>query len=108
AARKRGPELPRRDVEREVPRNDQADDAERLAKRHVDTPGHRDRLAVVLVDRTGVEVEDLRHHADLAARACDRLADVARLDARELLVVLLGERRQSAEEARTIGRSDGS
>src|SRR5581483_9186645 len=35
AARERGAELPRRDVEREVPRHDQPDDAERFAERHV-------------------------------------------------------------------------
>ena len=82
AARERRPELPRRDVEREVPRRDQPDDAERLAERHVDAARDRNRLAVVLVDRARVEVEDLRDHADLAARAGDRLADVARLDPR--------------------------
>ena len=59
AARERGPELPARDVQREVPRDDQPDDAERLAKGQVDPAGDRDRLAVVLVDRAGVEVEDL-------------------------------------------------
>jgi hypothetical protein len=51
-------------------------------------------------------VEYLRHHADLAARAGDRLARVARLDARELLVVLLDERREPAQEARPVGRGD--
>ena len=35
----------------------------------VDAARDRDRLAVVLVDRPGVEVEDLRDHPDLAARA---------------------------------------
>ncbi len=80
-ARERGAELPARDVEREVPGHDQPDDAERLAEGHVDAAGDRDRLAVVLVDGARVVVEDLRDHADLAARARDRLADVARLDA---------------------------
>ena len=42
AARERRPELPRRDVEREVPRRDQADDAERLAERHVDAARDRE------------------------------------------------------------------
>ena len=42
--------------------DDQADDAERLAEGHVDAARDRDRLAVVLVDRAGVEVEDLRDH----------------------------------------------
>ena len=90
----RRPELPARDVRREVPRDDEPDDAERLAERRRDAAGDRDRLAEVLVDRAGVEVEDLRDHADLAARAGDRLADVLGLDPRELLGVLFDERRE--------------
>jgi ParB family chromosome partitioning protein len=106
AARERRRDLPRRDVEREVPGHDRGDDAERLPEGHVDAARDRDRLAVVLVDRSGVEVEDLRHHRHLAAGARDRLADVPRLDARELLGVLLDERRQAAQEARAVGRRD--
>ena len=94
-----GPELPARDVEREVPGDDQPDDAERLAEGQVDPAGDGDRLAVVLVDRARVEVEDLRDHADLAARAGDRLADVLRLDPRELFGVLFDERRKPPQEA---------
>ena len=108
AARERRPELPARDVRREVPRDDEPDDAERLAERRGDTAGDRDRLAAVLVDRAGVEVEHLRDHADLAARPRDRLADVLRLDPRELLGVLLDERREPAQESRTVGRRDGA
>jgi hypothetical protein len=51
-------------------------------------------------------VQHLRDHADFAARAGDRLADVPRLDPCELLVVLLDERREAAEERRTVGRRD--
>jgi hypothetical protein len=83
------PELPAGDVEREVPGHDQADDTEGFAKRGGDSAGGGDRLAVVLVDRAGVVVEDLRGHSDLAASSRDRLADVLRLDAGELLAVLL-------------------
>ena len=46
AARERGAELPGGDVEREVPGDDQPDDAERLAEGHVDAAGDGDRLAV--------------------------------------------------------------
>jgi hypothetical protein len=52
-------------------------------------------------------VEDLRDHADLAARSGYRLADVARLDARQLLVVLFDERREPAEQPCAVGGSDG-
>ena len=62
----------------------------------------------MLVDRAGVEVEHLRDHPDLAARAGDRLADVLRLDPGELLGFLLHERRKTAEEAGAVGRYDGA
>ena len=84
------------------------DDAERLTERHVNTARHGDGLAVVLVDRARVEVEDLRDHADLGAGAGDRLADVLRLDPRKLLRVLLDERREPPEEPRPVGGSDGA
>jgi hypothetical protein len=51
-------------------------------------------------------VEDLGDHADLAARARDRLADVARLDAGELLPALFDERREPAEQPCAVGGSD--
>src|SRR5262249_31352359 len=76
AAGERRAELPARDVEWEVPRHDQPDDAERLAERDVDPAGDGDLGAAVLVDRTGVEVEDAGDHRDLGAGARDRLADV--------------------------------
>ena len=82
------------------------DDAERLAEGRVHPARDGDRLAVVLVDRAGVEVEDLGDHADLAARARDRLADVLRLDLGELLGVLLDERREPPQQARPVGRGD--
>ena len=107
-AGERGAELPAGDVEREVPGDDQPDDAEGLAEGEVDAAGDRDRLAVVLVDRARVEVEDLGDHPDLAARAGDRLAHVLRLDACELLAVLLDERGQPAQEAGPVGRRDGA
>ena len=106
-AGERGPELPGRDVEREVPGHDQPDDAERLAERQVDAAGDGNRLAVVLVDGAGVEVEDVGDHPDLAARAGDRLADVRRLDPRELLGVLLDERREPPQQPPPVGGRDG-
>ena len=99
-----GPSFQRGDVEREVPGDDQPDDAERLAESQVDAAGDGDRLAVVLVDGAGVEVEDVGDHADLAARAADRLADVCGLDPRELFAVLLDERREPPEQPPAVGR----
>ena len=103
ATGERRPELPGGDVEREVPGDDQPDDAERFPERHVDAARDRDRLAVVLVDRARVEVEDLCDHRHLAAGACDRLADVARLDPSQLLRALLDEHRDAAQQPRPVG-----
>src|SRR5262245_51954175 len=103
AARERRTELPARDVRREVPRDDEPDDAERLAERGRNASRDRDRLAAVLVDGARVEVEDLRDHADLASRARDGLADVLGLDPRQLLAVLLHQRRDPAQELRAVG-----
>ena len=91
---------------REVPGDDQPDDAERLAKGRGHAASDRNRLAAVLVDGARVEVEDLRDHPDLAAGARDRFADVLRLDPRELFGVLFDERREPAQETRPVGRRD--
>jgi hypothetical protein len=53
-------------------------------------------------------VEHLRDHRNFAARSADRLADVARLDTRELLVMLFDERREAAQKRGAIGRCDGT
>ena len=53
--------------------------------------GHRDRVAQQALGGRGVVAEGVGHHPHLAARVADRLARVARLEHRELLVVL-GER----------------
>ena len=103
-----GPSFQEAMLTREVPGHDQADDAERLPERERLAAGDRDRLAVVLVDGAGVEVEDLRDHAHLAARARDRLADVARLDPRQLLRVLLDQRRQPPQQPGAIGGRHGA
>ena len=63
-------------------------DADRLAQGQVEAGlGDRDRLAEDLVRRAGVVVEDEARPDDLAARARDRLADVAALELGELLAV---------------------
>jgi hypothetical protein len=48
-------------------------------------------------------VQHLADHADLTARSRDRLADVPRLDPRQLFVVLLDERREAAQQPRAVG-----
>ena len=108
AGRERGPELPARDVEREVPRHDQPANAERLAKGDVGAAVDGNRLAVVLVHGAGVEMEDVGDHRHLAARTGDRLSHVPRLDLRQLLGVVLDETREPPEQAGAIGHPDGA
>jgi hypothetical protein len=57
AGRERRAELPARNREREVPRDDEADDAERLAERHVDAARDGNRVAEQPLGRPGVVVE---------------------------------------------------
>ena len=78
--------------------DDQADDAERLAEGHVDAAGDRDRLAEQPLRRARVVAEGVDDHPDLAARVADRLAGVARLEHRQLLV-RAGQRRRRARAA---------
>ena len=99
AAGQRRAELPAGDQQREVPRRDQPDHAERLVEGHRHATGHRDGVAQVLVDRTGVVVEHVGHRADLATARGDRLADVGRLELRELLAVLLDRGRPAGGAA---------
>ena len=79
--------------------HDQGDDAERLAEGHVDAARDRDRLAEEALGRAGVVVEDVDDHADLAARVADRLADVARLELRELFGCALDRGGDAAQQA---------
>src|SRR2546423_1128939 len=70
--------------------------------------GDRNRLAVMLVDGAGVEVEDIGDHAHLPARVGEWLAGVGGLQPRQLLAVLLHERRDAAQQASTIGGLHGA
>ena len=103
-----GPSFHDGEHQRKVPRHDEPDDAERLAERHVHAARDRDRLAVVLVDGAGVEVEDVGDHAHLPARVAQRLAHVGGLQPRELFAVLLDEPRDAAQQAHAIGRLHGT
>ena len=100
AGRERGRDLPRGDHEREVPRHDQAHDAERLAEGHVDAAGDGDRVAEQALRRARVVAERLHHHLHLAARVGDRLADVAGLERGEVLRRAPRARRRGGAAAR--------
>ncbi len=75
------------------------DDADRLAERHRDAPVDRDRVAQEPLRRAGEVAEGRDRAADLAAGGLDRLAGVARLEQRELLVGVLERRREVAQDA---------
>ena len=53
-------------------------------------------------------MEDLGDHADLSARAGDRLACVSRLELRESLMLLLDQHREPVQEAAPVGGGDGA
>ncbi len=67
-------------------------------------PGHRHGGAAVLVHRSGVEVQDLGHHAHLATAVGDGLAHVAGLEPGQLLAVLLDLCGEPAQQAGPVGR----
>jgi hypothetical protein len=62
---------------------------------HVDSAGDGNGLTMVLVDRPGVEVEDVGDHPHLTARVRDGLAHVAGFQPGQFLAVLLDEHRQA-------------
>ena len=101
------PELPGGDREREVPGRDQPDHAERLAEGHVDAARHRDARAEQALRRARVVLEDVGHHADLATRVRDRLADVARLEPGELVGALTHRRGEPPQELGAVARAHG-
>ena len=108
AGGQRGTKLPRGDRDREVPGDDQRDHPERLAERHVDAAGDRDGAAEEALGGAGVVVEDVDDHDDLAARIADRLADVARLESRQLVRVVGHGRGEAAQELCPVARCHGA
>src|SRR5581483_7934734 len=94
--------------QREVPRDDGPDDAERLAHEHDDVvrPGRSD-LVVDLVDRLAVVRDALRCERDVdAAGIANRLAHVERLEERELVAVLANELGEADEDALALLRRE--
>ena len=100
ARRERRPHLPDGHHQRVVPRADAGDDADRLA------PDHRrvaldvlaGRLALEVARRAGEEAEVVGRERHLVARGHERLADVDRLELRELVGVLLDHVGERVEE----------
>ncbi len=90
---KRRAELPCGHEEREVPRHDRGDDAERLARDHGERVaiGRRD-LVIDLVDRLGIPLDGVHHASDVDIHGeGDGLAHVERFEKSEFVRMLLDE-----------------
>ena len=100
-----GRDFPDRHHQRVVPRRHLADHADRLAARERGVALHvlARRAPLQAARGAGEEAQVVGHHRDLVARdRLDRLARVERLQARDLLAVLLdrvGERQQRLRSA---------
>ena len=102
AGRERGRELPGRHQQRVVPRHDLGGDADGLLQRvEEQRAADRSRAAGDRRDRGRVEAEVLGGTCDLGLDGRDRLADVARLELRELLAVRARSRRRARAGAAT-------
>ena len=111
AAGQRGPELPGRHQQREVPRDDLPDDADRLLEREgqVARPGwaqrERDRVALDLRRPARHVVEQVGGERDVGdARDRHRLAVVERLEQRQLVAVLEDQVAEAVHDLAALGR----
>ncbi len=84
ARRERGREAPAGDRHREVPRHDDADNAERLAKRDVDAARHRNLPSEHPLGRSGVVGQHIANVACLPTCIADRVPRVRDLELRQL------------------------
>ena len=104
ARRERRSELPRRHHERVVPGDDLGRDADWLFQR-VEEERATDRVGAPGDgrDRGAVEAEVLDGLVELGLDGCDRLADVARLELRELGTIRLDRVGERVQEPRALG-----
>src|SRR5215212_4530913 len=94
--------LPARDREREVPRDDEPDDAGRLAEGDVNAARDGDAVAEKALWHPGVVVEGLGDHLHLSARVAYGLACVLRLQPRQVLPLGVEGVGEAAQQTRTI------
>ena len=93
-----GTRLPRRHEHRVVPRRDAHGDADGLADHHAHgLARYLERLAVLVLDHAGVELEGVRRVEHVHARLLEELAHLQALEAREVLGALAEERRGSVQ-----------
>ena len=108
AGRERGRDLPRRHQQRIIPRRDRADHAERLAQHQVHDAGFGvGDAAVDLVDALGHElIVSTTAGRSIDDHVGDRLAHVERLEHRELLGVLVDQRREAIQDFHARARRE--
>ncbi len=111
AGRQRGADLPRRHVERVVPRGDRGAHAERLAHDRggeaLDVLAGRPALEVAAGGGEEAQVVDGEREVE-RARETQRLAGVAALRARELVGVVLEQVGEPVEHRRALGGGDAA
>ena len=106
AADERRHDLPGGDRDREVPRRDHADDADRHADAHVELVGELGgrRLAVEAPALAGHVVAHVDRFLDVSPGLGEHLAHLARHQLGELLLVLGDERREAEDDLAALRR----
>ena len=104
AVRERGRDLPGRNRDRKIPRRDEADDADRLARHlDVDAGAHRRQLLAREAQRfAGEELEDVPGPRRLADAFGQRLAFLARQEPAELVLAREDFGADAIEEVRSL------
>jgi hypothetical protein len=94
--------LPARYGEREVPGDDEAHDAQRFAKSHIDAPRDRNGVTEQTLRHPCVVVEGLRYHRHLTAGVAYRFAGVLRFQSRQVLLFRVECVSETPEQARAV------
>ena len=105
-AHERRDDLPRGNGDREVPRRDHADHADRLPDAHLELVGQlrRRRVAEEAPALAGHVVAHVDRFLDVAARLREHLPHLARHELRELVLVLGDERAETEEDLAALRR----
>ena len=107
ASRQRWPETPASNRHREVPRDDDRDNAERLLEGDIETTSDGDLPAEEPLGGGGVVAQHVDDIARLPARVADRVPGVDHFQASQLLRIHLDEIRELAQQAGSAGRRNG-
>jgi hypothetical protein len=101
-----GPDLPRGDGQGEIPGHDGQNHAQWFMEGQVHTTRYRDGGASVLVDGTGVEVQNVGHHGHFTPAVGDGLPHVPCLEEGQLVGVLLHQHGKATQEPGPVRGGD--